>query len=143
MGMDPFNFADAMLGILAQRLARTICPQCKEMYHPPKAEYDSLAHGYGEEAFAQLGIPYNEKFMLVRGKGCDACRQSGYRGRVGLHELLLGTLEFRSLLYARASVAELQKLATDQGMTSLLQDGILKCLLGLTDYNQVRAVAIK
>lgn len=143
MGMDPFNFADAMLGIVAQRLARTICPQCKEPYHPPKEEYDALSHGYGEEAFAQLGIPYNENFMLTRGKGCEACRQSGYKGRVGLHELLLGTAEFKGRLYAKASVADLQKLAIEQGMTSLLQDGILKCLQGLTDYNQVRAVAIK
>jgi len=143
MGMDPFNFADAMLGIVAQRLARTICPQCKEMYFPSKEEYDSLAYGYGEEAFARLGISYDEKFRLARGKGCDACRLTGYKGRVGLHELLLGTTEFKSLLYARAPVAELQKLAVSQGMTSLLQDGILKCLQGLTDYNQVRAVAIK
>jgi type II secretory ATPase GspE/PulE/Tfp pilus assembly ATPase PilB-like protein len=145
MDMDPFNFADAMLGILAQRLARTLCSQCKEMYHPAKAEYDALAHGYGEEAFARLNIPYDEKFMLARGSGkrCDACRQSGYKGRVALHELLLGTAEFRSLLYARAPVVELQNLAAAQGMTSLLQDGILKCLLGVTDYNQVRAVALK
>jgi type II secretory ATPase GspE/PulE/Tfp pilus assembly ATPase PilB-like protein len=143
MGMDPFNFADAMLSIIAQRLARTICQQCKEMYRPSKEEYDSLAHGYGEEAFAQLNIPYDEKFRLACGKGCEACRQSGYKGRVGVHELLLGTAEFKSLLYARAPVAELQNLAVSQGMTSLLQDGILKCLQGLTDYNQVRAVAIK
>jgi len=143
MGMDPFNFADAMLGIVAQRLARTLCLQCKEVYHPSSEEYDSLAHGYGEEAFAKLDIPYDEKFRLARGKGCEACRQSGYRGRVGLHELLVGTAEFKGLLYARAPVAELQKLAVSQGMTSLLQDGILKCLQGLTDYNQVRAVAIK
>jgi type II secretory ATPase GspE/PulE/Tfp pilus assembly ATPase PilB-like protein len=143
MGMDPFNFADAMLGIIAQRLARTICPQCKEQYHPPKEEYDALAHGYGEEAFAQLGVPYNDSFMLVRGKGCDVCRQSGYKGRVGLHELLMGTAEFKSRLYSRAPVAELRQVAIAQGMTSLLQDGILKCLQGLTDYNQVRAVAIK
>lgn len=143
MGMDPFNFADAMLGIVAQRLARTICPQCKEKYHPPKAEYDALSYGYGDEAFAQLGIPYNDSFMLTRGKGCEACRQSGYKGRVGLHELLMGTAEFKSRLYAKASVSELQQLATAQGLTSLLQDGILKCLQGLTDYNQVRAVAIK
>jgi type II secretory ATPase GspE/PulE/Tfp pilus assembly ATPase PilB-like protein len=102
-----------------------------------------LAYGYGEEAFARLGIPHDEKFRLARGKGCDACRLTGYKGRVGLHELLLGTAEFKSLLYARAPVAELQKLAVSQGMTSLLQDGILKCLQGLTDYNQVRAVAIK
>jgi type II secretory ATPase GspE/PulE/Tfp pilus assembly ATPase PilB-like protein len=143
MGMDPFNFADAMLGIVAQRLARTICPQCKEMYHPEKEEYDALAHGYGAAAFVQLGIPYDDQFRLARGKGCDACRESGYRGRVGLHELLLGTAEFKSLLYARAPVGELQKLAVSQGMTSLLQDGILKCVQGLTDYNQVRAVSIK
>lgn len=143
MGMDPFNFADAMLGIIAQRLARTICPQCKEMYHPAKEEYEALAYGYGEEAFAQLGVPYDEKFLLARGAGCDNCRQSGYRGRVGLHELLVGTAEFKSLLYTRAPVAELQRLAISQGMTSLLQDGILKCLQGITDYNQVRAVAIK
>ena len=143
MGMDPFNFADALLGIIAQRLARTICPQCKETYQASKEEYDALAHGYGEEAFFALGIPYDDKFQLSRGKGCEACRQSGYKGRVGLHELLLGTSEFKTLLYARAPVAELQKLAVSQGMTSLLQDGILKCLQGLTDYNQVRAVAIK
>jgi type II secretory ATPase GspE/PulE/Tfp pilus assembly ATPase PilB-like protein len=143
MGMDPFNFADAMLGILAQRLARTICPQCKEQYHPNKEEYDALAHGYGEEAFARLGVPYNDGFMLARGRGCDTCRQSGYKGRVGVHELLLGTTEFKSRLYAKAPVAELQQLASAQGMTSLLQDGILKCLQGLTDYNQVRAVAMK
>lgn len=143
MGMDPFNFSDAMLGILAQRLARIICPQCKEMYHPAKEEYDSLAHGYGEEAFVQLGIPYDEKFKLARGRGCEACRRTGYKGRVGIHELLLGTAEFRSLVSLRAPVAELQKLAVAQGMTSLLQDGILKCLSGLTDYSQVRAVAMK
>jgi type II secretory ATPase GspE/PulE/Tfp pilus assembly ATPase PilB-like protein len=113
------------------------------MYHPSKAEYDSLAYGYGQEAFAQLGVLYDEKFMLARGKGCDACRQSGYKGRVALHELLVGTAELRSLMYMRAPVVELQKLAVSQGMTSLLQDGVLKCLLGLTDYNQVRAVAIK
>jgi type II secretory ATPase GspE/PulE/Tfp pilus assembly ATPase PilB-like protein len=143
MGMDPFNFADALLGIVAQRLARTICLQCKEMYHPSKKEYDALAHGYGEEAFVQLGVVHDQNFQLARAKGCEACRGTGYKGRVGLHELLLGTVEFKALMYAHAPVAELQKLAVSQGMTTLLQDGILKCLQGLTDYNQVRAVAIK
>jgi type II secretory ATPase GspE/PulE/Tfp pilus assembly ATPase PilB-like protein len=143
MGMDPFNFADALLCIIAQRLARTICPQCKEMYQPSREEYDALAHGYGEEAFARLDLPYNDSFMLARGKGCDNCRQTGYRGRVGVHEFLIGTAEFKSRLYARAPVAELHQLAIAQGMTSLLQDGILKCVQGITDYSQVRAVAIK
>ncbi|MBI3757297.1 MAG: type II/IV secretion system protein [Deltaproteobacteria bacterium] len=143
MGMDPFNFADALLGIVAQRLVRIICPQCKEMYHPTKEEYDALAHGYSEEAFAQLHVLYNDDFVLARGLGCETCRHTGYKGRIGLHELLIATPEFKGLLYAHASVVELRRLAVAQGMTSLLQDGIQKCLQGLTDYNQVRAVAMK
>ena len=71
MGMDPFNFADALLGVLAQRLARTICQNCKEQYHPDKEEYDMLAREYGEEAFAALNIPYDARFVLARGKGCN------------------------------------------------------------------------
>ena len=143
MGMDPFNFADALLGIVAQRLVRTICQQCKEMYRPTKEEYDALLHGYGEEAFAKLNVSYHADFVLARGRGCDVCRQTGYKGRIGLHELLISTPEFKTLLYTRPPVAELQRLAASQGMTSLLQDGIQKCLQGLTDYNQVRAVAMK
>jgi len=71
MGMDPFNFADALLGVLAQRLARTICQNCKEQYHPDKEEYDMLAREYGEEAFAALNIRYDARFVLARGKGCN------------------------------------------------------------------------
>jgi type II secretory ATPase GspE/PulE/Tfp pilus assembly ATPase PilB-like protein len=143
MGMDPFNFADALLGVLAQRLARTICPQCKELYSPSREEYDALAYGYGEEAFAGLGIPYDERFRLARGKGCEACHQTGYKGRVGLHELLVATEEFKSLIHTRAPVAELLRVAVAQGMATLVQDGIIKCIQGWTDYNQVKAVAIK
>ena len=99
--------------------------------------------GYGEEVFAALNVPYHADFVLARGRGCEACRQTGYKGRVGLHELLISTLEFKTLLYTRPPIAELRQLAASQGMTSLLQDGIRKCLQGLTDYNQVRAVAMK
>ena len=89
MGMDPFNFADALLGVLAQRLARTICGNCKESYHATKEELDGLAYGYGEAAFAQLEIRHKESPVLYRGKGCIECNQSGYRGRIGSHELLV------------------------------------------------------
>lgn len=143
MGMDPFNFADALLGVLAQRLARTICKSCKEKYHPPKAEYDALAYGYGEEAFAKLGIPYDDNFFLYRGKGCGACNKSGYKGRVGLHELLVATDEIKRLIQARATVPEIHKVAVEEGMTTLVQDGVMKSLQGLTDYKQVKAVAMK
>ena len=143
MGMDPFNFADALLGVLAQRLARTICADCKEAYHPTKDEYDALAYGYGEASFALLEIGYNDNFVLYRGKGCEECRQSGYKGRIGLHELLVVTDEVKKLIHARATVADLFQVAVAQGMTTLVQDGVHKVLQGWTDYAQVKAAAMR
>lgn len=143
MGVDPFNFADSLLAVLAQRLARCICQSCREKYHPTKDEYDALAYGYGEEAFARLGIAYDANFFLYRGKGCAACRDSGYRGRIGLHELLVNTEAVKQMIHARATVAELHKLALAEGMTTLVQDGVLKVLQGWTDYSQVKAVAMR
>jgi type II secretory ATPase GspE/PulE/Tfp pilus assembly ATPase PilB-like protein len=143
MGMDPFNFADALLGVLAQRLARTICENCKEPHHPSKEEYDLLAHEYGEEAFATLGMPYDTRFVLYRGKGCEVCHHTGYKGRIGLHELLVSSDEIKRLIHTRAPVPELLKVAVAQGMRTLVQDGISKTLQGWTDYNQVKAVAMR
>jgi type II secretory ATPase GspE/PulE/Tfp pilus assembly ATPase PilB-like protein len=143
MRMDPFNFADALLGVLAQRLARTLCSQCKEPYHPAKEEYHALASSYGEEAFARLGVAYDDHFQLFRPKGCETCQKTGYKGRIGLHELLVSTEEIKKLIHARATVAELSKVVIDQGMTTLMQDGIQKCLQGRTDYKQVQAVAMR
>ncbi|MFQ5904718.1 MAG: GspE/PulE family protein, partial [Candidatus Binatia bacterium] len=143
MGMDSFNFADALLAVLAQRLARTICKNCKEKYHPPKEEYDALAYGYGEEAFAKLGIPYDDNFFLYRGKGCGTCNKTGYKGRTGIHELLIATDEIKRLVQARATVPEILKVAVEQGMTTLVQDGVVKSIQGWTDYKQVKAVAMK
>ncbi len=143
MGMEPFNFADALLGVMAQRLVRTICQNCKEKYQPPTEEYDSLAHGYGGEAFAKLNIPYDNEFFLSRGKGCDACNQSGYKGRTAIHELLVATDEIKKLIQARSTVQEITQVAMEQGMTTLLQDGILKCIQGWTEFKQVKAVAMK
>jgi type II secretory ATPase GspE/PulE/Tfp pilus assembly ATPase PilB-like protein len=141
MGMDSFNFADALLGVMAQRLARTICPHCKVGYHPSQEEYDALAATYGREAFAQLQRPYDDRFILQRGTGCTQCQQSGYKGRIGLHEFLVVTPEIRRLILARATPEALIEVARAQGMTTLLQDGILKVCQGWTDYHQVRAMA--
>ncbi|MPZ75810.1 MAG: general secretion pathway protein GspE [Deltaproteobacteria bacterium] len=143
MNMDPFNFADALLGVLAQRLARTLCQDCKQSYHPAKDAYDALAYGYGEAAFARLGISYDDRFLLYRGRGCGECRQTGYKGRIGLHELLVVTEEIRKLIHGRATVAELVEIALQQGMTTLVQDGVLKTLDGWTDYAQVKAAAMR
>jgi type II secretory ATPase GspE/PulE/Tfp pilus assembly ATPase PilB-like protein len=143
LGCDSFNFADAMQGVLAKRLCKRICVSCKEPYHPSAQEYDSLIHGYGEQAWESLGVSYREDFQLYRGRGCDACKQTGLKGRVALHELLRGSDELKNLIQNRAKTMEMQNLAAKEGMITLVQDGILKVLAGLTTYEQVRIVAMK
>ena len=144
MGMDPFNFADALLGVLAQRLVRILCPTCKEPYQPSRIEYDTLVDAFGgETAFAHLGISYADPLPLYRAVGCPECHQTGYRGRIGLHELLVVTDELRAGIHERKTAAELFHLAGTQGMKTLMQDGILKVFQGLTDYHQVKAITLR
>jgi len=143
MGIDPLNFADALLGILAQRLVRTLCKNCKEAYHPPPEEFEEVVESYGRELFEKLNIPYTDDLIMYRPKGCDVCDKSGYRGRMGIHELLVGTDEIKRQIQKHATVEEMRGLAIEQGMTTLLQDGIFKSLKGSTDFKQVRRVCIK
>jgi type II secretory ATPase GspE/PulE/Tfp pilus assembly ATPase PilB-like protein len=142
MGMDPFNFADALLGVLAQRLVRTFCKDCKETYHPTTEEYDTLVRTYDGD-FDALGFPYKNDLVLYRPKGCTKCGNSGYRGRTGIHEIIVGTEPLKSLIQGRAKMEEIRAQAMQDGMTTLMQDGIRKVLLGLTDLLQVRKVCIK
>ena len=145
MGMDPFNFADAILGILAQRLVRTLCKKCKEEYTPSKEEYEELKREYGPEDFErnlEKDYPYSKQLYLCKPKGCDKCNQTGYAGRMGLHELLLGTDDQKRLIQTQARVEELKAQAVKDGMRSLKQDGIEKIFQGHCDLIQVRKVCI-
>ena len=143
MGLDPFNFADALLGVLAQRLVKRICDRCRESYHPERTEYEELADAYGQEVFEALGHRYTDDFVLTRGKGCAGCNRTGYRGRAGIHELLIVSDEIKRLIQTRGRVAEMFAQARAEGMTTLVQDGVLKTLAGVTDLRQVKAVAMK
>jgi type II secretory ATPase GspE/PulE/Tfp pilus assembly ATPase PilB-like protein len=144
MGLDPFNFTDALLGVLAQRLVREICEKCKEPYRPDHAEYDELVRTYGREDWEHhLGLKYDDSFTLYRGRGCAFCANTGYRGRAGIHELLVATDEIKRLIQTRTRVAEILVTAKAEGMTTLVQDGVVKTLKGLTDFRQVEAVAMK
>jgi type II secretory ATPase GspE/PulE/Tfp pilus assembly ATPase PilB-like protein/GAF domain-containing protein len=144
MGLDPFNFADSLLGVLAQRLVRGVCDTCKEPYQPEQSEYDELVRSYGREDWErQVARPYDDAFTLSRGRGCDECSNTGYRGRAGIHELLLATDEIKQLIQTRTRVSEILAAAKRDGMVTLVQDGILKSLKGVTDFRQVSAVAIK
>ena len=144
MGMDPFNFADAVLCILSQRLARTLCPDCKKAYHPSAEDYMELAREYGKEAFQKyLMIPFNDDLVLNQPAGCENCNQIGYRGRMALHELLMGTDDMKRLIQDKAKINEIRTQAVKDGMMTLKQDGIEKIFGGKLDLLQVRKVCIK
>lgn len=141
MGMDPFSFSDALLCILAQRLARRLC-DCKEIYAPDGKELEELIEEYGAEHFKKA-VPSETKFTLARAVGCPKCNDSGYKGRLGLHEILECTDDMKNLIKKKAEVDRIRNQAIADGMTTLKQDGILKCLQGLTDMHEVRRVCIK
>lgn len=163
MGMDPFNFADAILGILAQRLAKRLCVKCKKPHVATQEEVKRLLTEYCEElsnsnewkrdpqaGFKRIYDEWskqftNEKneFVLYEPVGCDACSGTGYKGRIALHELLVGTDGVKKAIQEKARVADLFATAISEGMRTLKQDGIEKIMLGLTDLVQVRAVCIK
>ena len=163
MGMDPFNFADAILGILAQRLTKRLCKKCKKPHIATQEEIKSLLTEYAQElnntakwkrdpntAFKELYSEWIKLFADTKGQitlyekvGCDNCSDTGYRGRVGLHELLIGSDLLKKQIQEHARVAELFATALDEGMRTLKQDGIEKVLSGVTDMHQVRAVCIK
>jgi len=162
MGMDPFNFSDALLGILAQRLAKRLC-SCKQPYNPEGAEIKSFLHEYCDElqntstfkkdpkaamenVYREWVKTYgNDKGQLTFYKpvGCDKCGGGGYKGRCGLHELLIATDPLKKLIAERSRVSELIAVALEEGMRTLKQDGMEKCMLGMTSMKEVRSVCIK
>jgi type II secretory ATPase GspE/PulE/Tfp pilus assembly ATPase PilB-like protein len=143
MGLVPFNMADALLGILAQRLVRTLCTACKEPYHPSEELFHEIRDAYGPEKFDKLGVTYMPDFSLYRPVGCSECTNTGYKGRVAIHELLVNSEAIKQLIQNRARTTEMFHVAQDEGMTTLLQDGLQKVLRGLTDLTQVKAVTMR
>lgn len=159
MDMDPFNFADAMIGVLSQRLTKTLCTSCKKPYTPEDRELEFLAAEYCSEAmadgsrsaprdedvikqielwrtnFAQKGV-----FTLYKAPGCLDCLETGYRGRMGIHELLMSNAEIKKMILRRAPAAEVHVAAIKAGMHTRKQDGIEKILMGYTDYTQIRTL---
>ncbi len=163
MGMDPFNFADALLGILAQRLGKSLCAACRKPYTPSAQEIESLLSEYSEELqntqewqqdpvaarkkLQQTWIKTygnaNGELQLHQPVGCEKCNHTGYKGRFGLHELLIGSDAVKKNIQEHARVAEMTVTALSEGMRTLRQDGIEKVLQGITDMKQVRSVCIK
>jgi type II secretory ATPase GspE/PulE/Tfp pilus assembly ATPase PilB-like protein len=162
MGMDPFNFSDALLGILAQRLARRMC-SCKQAYSPDAAELTAFLREYCEELMNTARFKADPKgameavykdwvkhygndkgqLQFYKTVGCDKCGGSGMKGRCGLHELLIATDKLKKLIQEHARVADMLAQCLEDGMRTLKQDGMEKCLTGVTTIKEVRSVCIK
>ena len=152
LGMDPFNFADALLGVLAQRLARMLCRDCRKPHKLSEEEVRVLLREFCDgtslvpaDVRKRWESSYGDKqgqLTLFEAAGCDKCENRGYRGRLGIHELLVNSRAIKALIQTHARVEDIQKTALNEGMLTLKQDGIEKALQGKTDLAQVRAVAI-
>ncbi len=160
MGMDPFNYADALLGVLSQRLVQTLCLHCRESYVASETDLIELSQlycadftingtdGHEEANMTQRVKNWREQYgredgsiLLNSAKGCAECDDTGYAGRVAVHELLRVTPDIRALVVERATVAKIAQLAMNQGMCSLRQDGIDKVLSGVTTLDHVRVLS--
>ena len=155
MGMDPFNFADSLLAVLAQRLVRRICGACRVATPATDAQVDELLddslHVWGDhpaqparddlrtEWLGRFGV--NGRLHLFKGAGCEKCGNTGMKGRAGVHEILTVSREVRRLIQKGARAEEIQHLAMGEGLRTLRQDGIEKVLMGATNIEEVRATS--
>ncbi|MFN2525063.1 MAG: type II secretion system ATPase GspE [Actinomycetota bacterium] len=133
MGIEPFLVASALDCILAQRLARRLCDRCKEAYTPTEEELNAAAYPFD---------PEGELPQLYRAKGCTACSNTGYKGRMAIHEVMAVTEDIERLVAEHASAEEMAKVARQQGMKTLREDGMAKVGLGLTSIEEILRVIV-
>lgn len=131
MGVPSYLVASSVIAILAQRLVRVVCTKCKQPYMPPDAVLET----------AGIRREIAEKAHFSKGKGCGNCQRSGYRGRIGIYELLLMKTKIREMAFQGASTQEIRKVAMANGMKTLYQDGMLKAMKGITSIEEVFRVA--
>ena len=137
MDIDPANFGDSLLGVLAQRLGRRLCTKCKQESDNPKEELDELLEEFGPDPLGLLNEFDRDNIKLYHPKGCKTCGDTGYKGRIGFHELLINNDEITTLIKQEASIEEIKKVAVQNNMYTLKQDGMLKVLMGITDLAEV------
>ena len=155
MGMDPFNFADSLLGVLAQRLVRKLCPHCRTSRLASHDEEAELLADWMNAFGGSPQMPESQavladwrtrhgqdgRLVVYQCKGCERCEKSGFKGRLGLHELMIVDRPLRALIQTHARAEDLQRCALAAGMRTLRQDGIEKVLAGLTTIEEVRATS--
>lgn len=151
LGLDPFNFGDALLGVVGQRLARRLCTACRQPHAASEEELAMLAYEYCVDTPLKADDIRTQwrklhagagGITLYKAQGCEECNGSGYKGRLGVHELLINTPAIKRKILAHANVSEITEQAMLEGMATLRQDGIAKILQGYTDWEQIRAISI-
>ena len=130
-----------MLGVLAQRLIRVLCNNCKVSYHPSPDELDKMGKACGEAYVSN--ILSDNKVQFYRATGCEKCSGTGYYGRIGIYELLVATNSIKTLIIRKESAESIREVAIREGMITLIQDGFAKVTEGLTDFEQVERVCIR
>ncbi|MFN4131456.1 MAG: GspE/PulE family protein [Caldimicrobium sp.] len=143
MGVDPFNFADSLLGVIAQRLAKRLCPKCKKSISLSKEEREKLKIAYGENPLKPLTDEMLDKATFYAPQGCPDCNYTGFKGRIAIHELLVPDEEIKDLIIKNTPAQELRRVLLNKGFLTLRQDGILKVLQGETTLTQVLAVTLR
>ncbi|MFN8221508.1 MAG: GspE/PulE family protein [Fimbriimonadales bacterium] len=136
MGVEPFLIASSIIGVLAQRLVRQICPNCKESYI---ASRESLLR-YGLPVVDEIGAETGGELTLFKGAGCDACKGTGYRGRTGIHEVMMFSDDVRDKVLEHSPSHVLRGLALQNGMKTLQVDALQKVLMGVTSVDEVLRV---
>ena len=131
MGVPSYLVASSVVAILAQRLVRTICPKCRAKYKPT------------EQEIVEAGMPPEmvETATFMRGRGCSSCQKSGFRGRMGIYEMLMIDSSVRELIFRQASSQEIRDYAVSKGMDTLYMDGLSKVAQGYTTFSEVMRVA--
>ncbi len=143
MGIPFYNFAGAILGIIAQRLTRRLCDKCKSPYHPEREEYNELISYYNAAWAEKHGLPsYSENLTLYKPHGCSQCDNSGYRGRIAVHEIIEASDTIRTAIRQNPDVDHIIDMALAEGMRTLRMDGVVKIFEGITDFKQVSRVCL-
>jgi type IV pilus assembly protein PilB len=127
MGVPSYLVSSSVIAVMAQRLVRVVCTKCKQPYTPSDAALEA----------AGISMEQAAKATFMRGKGCGNCQKKGYRGRVGVYELMLMTTKLRELAFQGASTQEIRRTAIAQGMKTLYRDAIDKAMKGVTTLEEV------
>jgi len=143
MGLNALNFSDAFLGVLANSKKKRLCKNCRKSFNPSQEQWDEITKDYGKEAFEALEYKLTSEMSLYQTVGCDECSDTGYKGRLGIHEMMAGTKEIKGMIKREATSEEIFEQAAADDMTTIKQDGIHKVFQQLTDIKEIRRVCIE